>query len=230
VTGLSMSNSDLESKRVEVLKDAVPALRRIMILHDPSMGTAGLDEAQSAARALAVEPLVVATSYPDRFEPAFAGAVANGADGLATMASPFFNFHRKRLIALAARHRLPSIWEGAAYPRDGGLLSYGPSFADMYRRSAGYVEDTRRRQAGRPACGTTRPLRTGSQSADCQGARPRRSSDAARTRRRGDRITVRFCRTAYVRWRQIVLQKSPRRSCGMKICNNRIGQDEFLNQ
>jgi putative ABC transport system substrate-binding protein len=139
VTGLSMSNSDLESKRVEVLKDAVPALRRIMILHDPSMGTAGLDEAQSAARALAVEPLVVATSDPDRFEAAFAGAVANGADGLATMASPFFNFHRKRLIALAARHRLPSVWEGAAYPRDGGLLSYGPSFPDMYRRSAGYV-------------------------------------------------------------------------------------------
>jgi putative tryptophan/tyrosine transport system substrate-binding protein len=49
------------------------------------------------------------------------------------------NFHRKRLIELAAHHRLPSIWEGAAYVRDGGLLSYGPSFPDMYRRSAGYV-------------------------------------------------------------------------------------------
>jgi putative ABC transport system substrate-binding protein len=55
------------------------------------------------------------------------------------MASPFLNFNRKALISLAARHRLPSIWEGAAYVRDGGLLSYGPSFPDMYRRSAGYV-------------------------------------------------------------------------------------------
>jgi putative ABC transport system substrate-binding protein len=139
VTGLSMSNSDLESKRIEVLKDAVPSLRRIMILHEPSMGAAGLAEAQAAARALTIEPMVAATSDPDRFEAAFAGAVAAGANGLATMASLFFNFHRKRLIALAARHRLPSIWEGAVYPRDGGLLSYGPSFPDMYRRSAGYV-------------------------------------------------------------------------------------------
>ena len=55
------------------------------------------------------------------------------------MASPFFNFRRKQLIALAFEHRLPSIWEGGQYVHDGGLLAYGPSFPDMYRRSAGYV-------------------------------------------------------------------------------------------
>jgi putative tryptophan/tyrosine transport system substrate-binding protein len=55
------------------------------------------------------------------------------------MASPFLNFHHRRLIDLATRHRLPSIWETAAYVRDGGLLSYGPNFPDMYRQSAGYV-------------------------------------------------------------------------------------------
>ena len=49
------------------------------------------------------------------------------------------DFHRKQLIELASQHRLPSIWEGGAYVRDGGLLAYGPSFPDMYRRSAGYV-------------------------------------------------------------------------------------------
>jgi putative tryptophan/tyrosine transport system substrate-binding protein len=139
VTGLSMSNTDLESKRVEVLKDAVPPLSRVMILHDPSMGAAGVAEAEAGARALAVEPIIVETSDPDQFDAVFTGAVGRGANGLATMASPFFNFRRKRLIELAARHRLPSIWEGTAYVRDGGLLSYGPSFPDMYRRSAGYV-------------------------------------------------------------------------------------------
>jgi putative ABC transport system substrate-binding protein len=138
VTGLSMSNTDLESKRIEVLKEAVPALRRVMILHDPSMGAAGLPEA-AAARALAVEPLIVETSDPAQFEAAFGGAAGHGANGLSTTASPFLNFNRKRLIELAARHRLPSIWEGTAYVRDGGLLSYGPSFPDMYRRSAAYV-------------------------------------------------------------------------------------------
>jgi putative ABC transport system substrate-binding protein len=60
-------------------------------------------------------------------------------EGLRAREKVILNFHRKRLIGLAARHRLPSIWEGAAYVRDGGLLSYGPSFPDMYRRSAAYV-------------------------------------------------------------------------------------------
>jgi putative ABC transport system substrate-binding protein len=55
------------------------------------------------------------------------------------MASPFLNFHRKRLIELAAHHHLPSIWESTVFVRDGGLPSYGPSFPDMYRRSVGYI-------------------------------------------------------------------------------------------
>ena len=58
---------------------------------------------------------------------------------MVAMASPLLNFQRKRLIELATQYQLPSIWEGSAYVRDGGLLSYGPSFPDMYRRSAGYV-------------------------------------------------------------------------------------------
>jgi putative tryptophan/tyrosine transport system substrate-binding protein len=139
VTGLSMSNTDLESKRLEVLKDAVPALTRVMILHDPSVGTAGLSEATAAARTVAVEPIIIEADDPSRFEAVFAEAASRGVDGLATMASPFLNFHRKRLVELAARHHFASIWEGAAYVRDGGLLSYGPSFPDMYRRSAAYV-------------------------------------------------------------------------------------------
>jgi putative tryptophan/tyrosine transport system substrate-binding protein len=139
VTGLSMSNRDLESKRIEVLKDAVPGMTHVMLLHDPSIGVAGLVEAQEAARTLGVESLVVETSDSTQFDAVFARAVDRGVNGVATMASPFLNFNRKALISLAARHRLPSIWEGAAYVRDGGLLSYGPSFPDMYRRSAGYV-------------------------------------------------------------------------------------------
>ena len=110
-----------------------------MILRDPSMGPVGVAEAGAAARALAVEPDIVEASDLGQFEAAFRTAVERGANGLTTMASPFLNFHRKRLIELATHHHLPSIWETASYVRDGGLLSYGPSFADMYRRSAGYV-------------------------------------------------------------------------------------------
>jgi len=137
-TGLSMSNSDLESKRVEILKESVPSVTRVLALRDPSMGAGGLQEAMTTARALGVEFDLV-EAQPDQLEAAFADAVRRGVNGVATFASPFFNFHRRRLIELAARHRLPSIWESVTYVRDGGLLSYGPSFADMYRRSAGYV-------------------------------------------------------------------------------------------
>jgi putative ABC transport system substrate-binding protein len=139
VTGLSMSNTDLESKRIEILKDTAPAVTRIMILQDLSMELSGVAEAKATAQALAIEPDVVETGDPAKFEEIFERAAARGVNGLATMASPFLNFQRKRLIGLATHHRLPSIWEGAVYVRDGGLLSYGPSFPDMYRRSAGYV-------------------------------------------------------------------------------------------
>jgi putative tryptophan/tyrosine transport system substrate-binding protein len=139
VTGLSMSNTDLEAKRIEILKEAAPAVTKIMVLHDPSSGPAGLSEAATAARALAIELDVVDAHQPDQFEKAYADAVGRGANAIAAFASPFFNFHRKQLVELATRHRLPSIWEALAYVRDGGLLSYGPSFPDMYRRSAGYV-------------------------------------------------------------------------------------------
>jgi putative ABC transport system substrate-binding protein len=138
LTGLSMSGSDLESKRLEILKDAVPSLTKVLLLHDPSMGSTGLDQALPTARALGIEISMADTGDADKIKEAFAGAV-RGINGVAAMASPLINFHRKRLIELSSRYRLPSIWEGGAYVRDGGLLSYGPSFPDMYRRSAGYV-------------------------------------------------------------------------------------------
>src|SRR5262245_29324751 len=138
VTGLSMANTDLESKRIEILKEAAPTVTRVMVLRDPSMGPGGVREAAATAKALGIEFDFVEAGV-DQFEAAFADAVRRGANGVAAFASPFFNFHRQRLVDLAARHRLPSIWEAVAYVRDGGLLSYGPNFADMYRRSAGYV-------------------------------------------------------------------------------------------
>jgi ABC-type uncharacterized transport system substrate-binding protein len=139
VTGLSMSGTDLESKRLQILKDAVPALTKVLLLHDPSMGSTGLEEAKPSAGILGLEVVVAEVSDDDRFAEAFTGAVSQTVNGVVGMASPFFNFHRKRLVELSSQHQLPSIWEAAAYVRDGGLLSYGPSFSDMYRRAAGYV-------------------------------------------------------------------------------------------
>lgn len=140
LTGLSMANSHLESKRLELLKEAFPALKRIAILHDlTSSSSAELNDVQSGARVLGLEALIFEASDPTRFDSIFADAASQGVNGVAGMASAFLNFHHHRLIDLAARYHLPSIWESSGYVRDGGLLSYGPSFPDMYRRSAGYI-------------------------------------------------------------------------------------------
>ncbi len=140
VTGLSMSDSDLESKRVEILKETVPSITRVMILRDPVVGVpTGAAEAQATARALGVDVFVAEASSPDEFDAAFRRAQKQGVDAVATMASAFFNFNRRRLIELAAEYRFPSIWETDVYVKDGGLMSYGPNFPDMYRRSADYI-------------------------------------------------------------------------------------------
>ena len=139
VTGLSMNNGELEAKRLEILNEAVPGLSRVAVLIDTSMAPGDLPEVGPAAKALGLEPIVVKAGDPAGYEAAFADAVARGANGMAVMASPFFNANRALLIQQALRFRLPSIWEAANFVRDGGLLSYGPSFPDMYRRSARYV-------------------------------------------------------------------------------------------
>jgi putative ABC transport system substrate-binding protein len=140
LTGLSMVATDLESKRLQILKDGVPAIRKVMLLHDPTMGsTIGLEEAKASARGLGLEIMVGEVTSIDKVADIFNEAIQQNVDGVAGLASPFLNFNRKQLIGLCSQHRLPSIWEATAYIRDGGLLSYGPSFPDMYRRSAGYV-------------------------------------------------------------------------------------------
>jgi ABC-type uncharacterized transport system substrate-binding protein len=140
LTGLSMANTHLESKRLEVLKEAFPALSRVAVLHDrTASSTSELDDVKSGAQALGLEVLILEADDPEKFDSIFAGAAKQGAQGVAGMASAFLNFHHRRLIELAAQYHLPSIWEGSGYVRDGGLLSYGPSFPDMYRQATVYV-------------------------------------------------------------------------------------------
>lgn len=139
-TGLSMSGTDLESKRIQLLKEMVPAIRRLMILHYAAGEAKGAVAAvELAARSLALDTVFVEAGTVDAFENAFERATKQGADALVVTASAYLNYNRKRLIALAAQYRLPSIWETDVYVRDGGLMSYGPNFPDMYRRSAAYV-------------------------------------------------------------------------------------------
>jgi putative ABC transport system substrate-binding protein len=134
-----MYNADLESKPLEILKAAASAVNKVMVLNDPSMNGEGVESVEHAAHTLGVEVIFIGVSRPEELEGAFATASVRSANGLAVMASPFLNFQRERIIEPTNRHRLPSIRETDIFSRDGGLISYGPNFPDMYRCSATYV-------------------------------------------------------------------------------------------
>ena len=131
LTGLSMVNTELSSKRLELLKEAVPDIARVAVFTDPTMGTQGLTETASTARVLGLELQVLRLT---------AGEIERGF--VQAEPTPFYNLGevRQRLGALALRYRLPSMCEEIAFVRDGCLLSYGPDFGAMWRRSAVYVD------------------------------------------------------------------------------------------
>jgi putative tryptophan/tyrosine transport system substrate-binding protein len=141
ITGLAGLTPELCRKWLEFLKETVPTLSRVATLRhrDAPVGPLLLKEAQAAAQALGLQLQALEVGGPDEFDQAFAAMTREHADTLVVIPSGLFSSHSRRLAELAVRHRLPSMHEGRAYVDAGGLMSYGPSRADMYRRAAYYV-------------------------------------------------------------------------------------------
>jgi putative ABC transport system substrate-binding protein len=143
VTGVSMLTYSLGTKRLELLREAVPHARIIAVLVNPSSPSPGsataTKEVEAAALAAGQQISVLSARSELDFEPAFAMLTQQGAEGLLVMADPIFHVHRKRLIALAADHAIPAIYEWREFATEGGLMSYGSSFADAYRRMGVYT-------------------------------------------------------------------------------------------
>jgi putative ABC transport system substrate-binding protein len=138
-TGFSFLNTEIDGKRIEILHEALPKLRRLAILQDRNTVYADLPDTMNMARAIGLDPEPLEVGSAEEFERTFK-ATAGTTDAVDVLASPFFNANRKLLVALAAQYRLPAIYETDDYVRDGGLMSYGPSLADLFRRAAGYVD------------------------------------------------------------------------------------------
>jgi len=141
VTGLSIQSVDAASKRVELLHDVVPNLRRLAILNngDTPVTTREAEEAQAAARSLGLAVATLDVRRADDIASAF--AELNGpADALFVTTSPFFFNSRLAVSALALKARLPSAYGLREEVLAGGLLSYGASFPDLFRRAAELVD------------------------------------------------------------------------------------------
>ena len=139
VTGFSILNTEISAKRLHLLKEAFPKIERVAVLCDPAdIGEAGAIEA--AAHSLGARVQVLSVSRLEEFEGAFESAKRARAEALIVCASPFFNAHRKRVVDLAEQHRLPAIYEHRDFAAIGGLMSYGPNIAEMYRSAARYID------------------------------------------------------------------------------------------
>jgi len=140
ITGLASTSAELAGKRLQLLRELVPKLRRVGVLsHPPTPSNPKqLQGAEDAARALGMQVQPVPVRGPNDFDSAF--KAVRGADGLLLLDIAFFTTHRARLVALAAESRLPAIYGYRDIVDVGGLMSYGPHFPDMYRRAATYVD------------------------------------------------------------------------------------------
>jgi putative ABC transport system substrate-binding protein len=141
VTGLSNQSADLGGKRLELLREVVPGLRRLAIIANVSNPDPMLEmrEVEAAARALGFEVVTSEIRRTEDIESAF-GAFKSRVEALYVVADPLVNTNRTRIQALAMGARLPTIYNTREFVEAGGLMSYGPNFPDLWKRAAEFVD------------------------------------------------------------------------------------------
>ena len=141
-TGLSLLTPELSGKRLELLMETVRGLSRVAVLLNPGnlSNFAFLEETQAAGRRLGIEVRPFEVHNNDQIELAIEKAVSARAGALIAFDDPVIHSDRKRIIAQAAKHRLPAMYGTREFADEGGLMAYGPHRPDLYRRTAIYVD------------------------------------------------------------------------------------------
>ena len=142
VTGMSLMAPDLGGKRLELLKEALPRCARVAVVWNSANPYPAFvfNETKAAGQALGVQVHSLEVRSPEDFPGAFAVTQSLRPDALIVVEDPLTVSHRKPIIEFAARHRVPALYGLKEFAVDGGLISYGASLADLYRRAAGYVD------------------------------------------------------------------------------------------
>jgi putative ABC transport system substrate-binding protein len=142
ITGLSNLRTDLGAKRLEILKDTVPGLARVAVIGTSTTpGNAQtLADIGRAADVLALHQELLDVSGPQDIETAFQAATNKHADAVLVVASPYLLSNRTRVADAALKGRMPTMYYTSDYVKDGGLMSYGVSATDLFRRAATYVD------------------------------------------------------------------------------------------
>jgi putative tryptophan/tyrosine transport system substrate-binding protein len=140
-TGTAGLTSELDAKRLELLYQTKPTARVFGALVNPDRPgvEANSKELHAAAQTIGVKLIIENAGPKHALDPAFERLAKQRIDALVVTADPFFNFRRAQVIALAARHAMPAIYQWREFVADGGLMSYGPSLADAYRQAGVYA-------------------------------------------------------------------------------------------
>jgi putative ABC transport system substrate-binding protein len=141
-TGLTVLSEELNGKRLELLKEAIPNLNRIAVLSNPANPTQPLEwqAIQATAQALGIKLQAVGVRISGDFDSAFEAIMKERAQALLFLPEAIFSGNIKRVVGFATQHKLASIYEGSASVEAGGLMSYGPIYSDTFRRAAIYVD------------------------------------------------------------------------------------------
>ncbi len=138
-TGVSVFTTEMAAKRLELLHQLVPEAATIALLVNPNSYGSGKEQMEDAARDLGLKLLFLEASVESDFSAAFAIAAQQRAGALWVTADPFFTIQHAKIIALAARHRLPAVYPWRQYAEAGGLMSYGPDLTWAYRQIGVYA-------------------------------------------------------------------------------------------
>ena len=143
ITGFTLSGAELEGKRVQLLKEAIPGLSRLALLRNssnpPDFEFYQLTKAAAAALGLTLQPVVDVRQIDD-FKDAFSTIASANSDAMAVVSDRFLLAHREEIVTFAAANRLPAVYGYRAYVDAGGLMSYSPNDIDQFRRTAIYVD------------------------------------------------------------------------------------------
>jgi putative ABC transport system substrate-binding protein len=142
VTGLTSSAGELNGKRLELLKEAIPKLSRVAVIRNPGMSNAelALKDAEIAAQSLKLKIQPLEVQGPNDLERVFAAAKKGRAEGMIVVGDPVTFTHRRRVADLALKNRIATIHGQMQFAEAGAMMVYGPNDADMYRRAARYVD------------------------------------------------------------------------------------------